>query len=245
MSGRVLMTGSILNALGILIGGLLGLILARQFSAATQTALRGLMGLLTVMVGLYLTWAGLNGSFLHIFKQVVILILAMMLGRVAGRLLRIQSTLNRLGHSASQRFAAARPDDPNRVSDGFTICALLFCAGPLGPIGAVQDGLMGYWQPLAIKMVMDGLAAMGFVTIFGWGVLLSAIPVLVFQGTITLAVHRLAPFLQAHHLLDSVNAMGGLLVFCVALIVLELKKLELADYLPSLVMAPMITWLWR
>ena len=242
---RVLMTGSILDAMGILIGGSLGLMLSRQFSTATQLAWRNFMGLMTVVVGLYLTWSGLNGSFLQIFKQVVILILALMMGRVAGRLLRIQSTLNRLGRSASQRFAAARPDDPNRTNDGFTICALLFCAGPLGPIGAVQDGLMNYWQPLAIKMVLDGLAAMRFVTIFGWGVLLSAIPVLVYQGTITLAVHRLEPFLRAHHLLDSINAMGGLLVFCVALIVLELKKLELADYLPSLVMAPMITWLWR
>ena len=241
----MLMTGSILNAAGIVVGGILGLMLSRQFSASTQLALRGLMGVLTVVIGLYSTWMGLNGNAFQIFKEVLIMVMALMLGRFVGKLLRIQSTLNRLGASASQRFAAARPTDPNRVSEGFTICALLFCAGPLGPIGAVQDGLLGYWPPLAIKMVMDGLAAMGFVCVFGWGVLLSAIPVLVYQGTITLAVRSCEPFLRAHNLLDSISVTGGMLVFCVALIVLELKKLQLADYLPSLVMAPLITWIWR
>jgi hypothetical protein len=237
------MTGAILNAIGILVGGLLGLNLKRQFSGSTQLAWRGLMGVMTVVIGLHLTWIGLNGNAYQIFKQVVVMVFSLMLGRFVGRLCRIQATLNRLGQSASQRFAAARPDDPNRVSEGFTICALLFCAGPLGPIGAVQDGLMGYWGPLAVKMVMDGLAAMGFVCVFGPGVLLSAIPVLVYEGTITLAVRTMEPFLQTHHLVDSLCAVGGMLIFCVALIVLELKKLELADYLPSMLMAPIITWI--
>jgi uncharacterized protein len=239
------MTGSILNAIGILAGGILGLILARQFTASTQIGLRGLMGIITVVVGLHMTWAGFSGNFFPIFKQVVIMILSLMLGRIIGRLLHIQQGLNLLGQYATKRFEAVRPDDPNRWSEGFTVCTLLFCAGPLGPIGAVQDGLLGNWRPLAIKMVMDGLAAMGFVSIFGWGVLLSALPVLAYQGTITLLVHRLEPLLREHALLDSVSAVGGMLVFCVALIVMEMKKIQLGDYLPSLAVAPLITWLWR
>jgi hypothetical protein len=238
-------TGAILNAIGILVGCLMGMTMGRQFTASTQLALRGLMGVLTVVVGLYLTWASINGTILQILKQIAIVIMALLLGRFVGRVLHIQSTLNRLGQHASERFASVRPDDPNRINEGFTVCTLLFCAGPLGPIGAVQDGLLGYWQPLAIKMVMDGLAAMGFVSIFGWGVILSAFPVLVYEGTISLAVHALAPFLARHHLMESLGAISGMLVFCVSLIVLELKKIELADYLPSLAMAPLITWLWQ
>jgi uncharacterized membrane protein YqgA involved in biofilm formation len=235
--------GSILNAIGILVGSLMGMTLGRQFTANTQLALRGLMGVMTVVVGLYLTWASINGTILQILKQIAVLIMALLLGRFVGRVLHIQSTWNRLGQHASERFASVKQDDPNRISEGFTVCTLLFCAGPLGPIGAVQDGLLGYWQPLAIKMVMDGLAAMGFVSIFGWGVILSAFPVLVYQGTITLAVHALVPLLERHHLMESLGAISGMLVFCVSLIVLELKKIELADYLPSLAMAPLITWL--
>ncbi len=89
---------------------------------------------------------------------------------------------------------------------------------------------------------MDGLGTLGFTLLFGWGVMLAALPVLAFQGTITLVCAQyLRPFLEAHGLVDSVNAVGGLLVFCVALLIFELKKLELADYLPSLVFAPLLT----
>lgn len=240
-----MLIGTILNAIGILIGGLIGLNRSRQLEPSTQWALRGMMGLVTVYVGLRLTVISLHGSPMQVLKQVAILILSMMVGKLIGQLLRIQSTLNRLGQHAGKAFAKAQPGDPNRISEGFTICTLLFCAGPLGPIGAVQDGLTGYWSPLAIKMVMDGLAAMGFVAIYGWGVVLSAIPVFIYQGTITLAVQKVEPILRQHGLVDSVGVVGGMLVFCVALVILELKKLQLADYLPSLAVAPLITYFWR
>ena len=238
------LSGTILNALGILVGGLMGLTLTRQFTQTTQLALRGLMGVFTVIIGLTITWNSIHGDLTHIFKQLGILILALICGRLVGKLLRIQRGLNRLGKYASMRFAAAKRDDPNRLNEGFMICALLFCAGPLGPIGAVEDGLMGYWEPLAIKAVMDGLAAMGFVAIYGWGVVLSAVPVLAYQGIVTLLVHGLEPTLREHALLDPINAAAGMLIFCVSLIVLELKKLQLGDYLPTLAMAPLLTMLF-
>src|SRR5580698_995181 len=215
------MTGTVLNAIGILIGSLMGLMLSRQFSPPAQLAWRGIVGVVTVILGLQMTWAGLTGGSTNFLRALLVLILALVLGRLTGRLLHIQRGLNRLGKYASARFAVVRPGDPNRFNEGFVVCTVLFCAGPLGIIGAVQDGLTGNWQPLAIKMVMDGLAAMGFVCVLGPGVLLSAIPVLVYQGTITLAVHRLEPWLNSHHLLDSLTTIGGMLIFCVALIILE------------------------
>jgi uncharacterized protein len=238
------MLGTILNAAGILIGGIVGLVIARQPSPATQLALKVLMGVGTVFIGLQLTWLSVSGGFRPILKQLVIVLLALIFGKLAGRLLHLQKASNRLGQYARERLAKTRPGDPQRFSDGFSTCALLFCAGPLAMIGAVPDGLSGHWQPLAIKAVMDGLATMGFVSIFGWSAMLSALPVFAYQGTITLCVQHLAPFLRNHTLVDSVNAIGGLLVFCVALVMLGLKKIELADYLPSLAFAPLITWLW-
>ena len=240
-----MMTGTSLNALGILTGALLGLILMHQFSASTQVAIRGLMGVITVFIGLRITWFSLTGNAPQILKELVIVILALGLGRMTGSLVGIQTNLNRLGRIASDRFAAARPDDPNRLYHGFTVCTLLFCAGPLGPIGSVLAGLTDDWQPLAIKMVMDGLAAMGFACVFGGSVALSALPVFVFQGALTLAAHCCRPFLETNHLLDATNAVGGLMVFCVALVILQLKKLDLGDYLPSLLAAPLIAWLWQ
>lgn len=240
------MIGTVLNAVGILIGSLLGLIMRRQFSGSAQLAWRGVMGVLTVVLGLHLAWTGLTGGgSAEFLRNLLVLLLALILGRFTGRLLHIQKGLNRLGRYASGRFAAVRPGDPNRFNEGFVVCAVLFCAGPLGIIGAVEDGLTGNWEPLAVKMVMDGLAAMGFVCVYGPGVALSALPVFAYQGTITLLVHRLEPVLRQNHLIDSVNAIAGMLVFCVALVILELKKIELGDYLPGLAVAPLLAWLLR
>ena len=112
-------------------------------------------------------------------------------------------------------------------------------------LGSLQDGLYDNPRTLLLKSCMDGLAAMAFARTFGWGVLLSAIPVLAYQGTLTLLAEFLSPLLHQKSLLDSVGATGGLLIFCVALVILELKRVELADYLPSLFYAPLLTWVFR
>jgi uncharacterized membrane protein YqgA involved in biofilm formation len=107
--------------------------------------------------------------------------------------------------------------------------------------------LSGYYYPLAVKGVIEGLGALGFASLFGWGVLLAALPVLVFQGSISLICAQwLAPFAAARnlgHLVDETNVVSGLLVFCVGLIIFEIKKIEVADYLPSLIIAPLLVWL--
>ena len=240
-----MMTGATLNALGILLGGMLGLIFNRQLATSTQVAVRGIVGIVTVFISLRITWAGISGGSAPALKQLAIVLLALTLGRVIGRQLRIQKLFNQIGQFASSRYAAARPEDPDRFYNGFAVCTLLFCAGPLGVVGSILAGLANDWEPLAIKMVVDGLAAMGFACIFGPGILLSALPVFVFFGTLTIAAQQFGPMLESRHLIAAIVAVGGLLTFCVALIVLELKKLDVADYLPSLVVAPLIAWIWQ
>ncbi len=243
------MIGTILNVAGILVGGVVGLARRKPLSPTAEAFFKAMLGAFTVFYGLRLIWVSLGGSFGQILKQLLIAVLALMLGKLTGRLLRLQKFSNHLGRAARARIAAAQPGDSRQLSEGFKACAALFCAAPLGILGAVQDGLSGYFYPLAVKAVMEGLAALGFVSLFGWGVVLAALPVLAFQGSITLACSQwLGPFLQTHGLhglVNSVNAAGGLLVFSVALVIFGVKKIELADYLPSLAVAPLITWLWR
>lgn len=240
------MIGTALNVAGILIGGVVGLVRRKPFSPARESFLKVALGVFTVFYGLRLTWVSLNGSLWQILKQLLIAVLALMLGRLTGRLLHLQKMSNQLGREARERIAATKPADSGRLSDGFKTCAALYCAAPLALLGALQDGLSGYYHPLAVKAVMDGLGTMGFALLFGWGVLLSALPVLAFQGTITLVCAQyLRPFLEAHGLVDSVNAVGGLLVFCVALLIFEIKRIEVADYLPALIFAPLLTFLLK
>lgn len=240
------MVGTLLNAAGILIGGIAGLAARRQFSPAVQTYFKTTLGAACVLFGFYLVWLNINGSFLQVFEQLFIALLALMLGRLAGRLLRLQKTSNRIGEFARVRMTGAAAGKQPRWSDGFNTCSLLFCAAPLAVLGAVQDGLSGYFQPLIVKAVMDGLAAMSLAAMFGWGVVLSALPVMMWQGTITLLCAQYArPFLEQHGLLNSVNVTGGLLVVFVSLVIFQVRKIELADYLPALAFAPLLTWLWR
>ena len=240
------MIGTILNAAGILLGGILGLTRKSALPAASEAFFKVALGAFTVFYGLRLTWISVNGSWSQVLKQLLVILLALMAGKLTGRLMRLQKLSNSIGRDARERMAKATPNDPNRASEGFKTCTALFCAAPLGILGALQDGLSGYFYPLIMKGIIDGLATRGFAPMFGWGVMLSIIPVVAFQGTVTLvSSHYLAPYLRAHELLDPVNAVGGLLVFSVAMIILDIKKLSIADYLPSLAFAPLLTSLFK
>ena len=244
-------TGAILNAAGIVIGGAIGLARKTPLTPQTQNFFKLMLGAATLLFGLRLTWFSIGGTVGGTLKQLVIACLALALGNLLGKLLRLQKASNHLGQYARRLIETNQPNDPHRFSNGLNACAILFCAAPLGILGAVQDGLpvtgaSGYYQTLAVKAVMDGLAMLGFVALFGGGAIVAALPVFVFQGTITLACQvYLEPFLRTHGLVDSVNAVGGLVVCTVGVVIFEIRRVELADYLPALAVAPLITWLWK
>jgi uncharacterized membrane protein YqgA involved in biofilm formation len=241
------MIGTLINAAGILAGGLAGGNPRWQMSPARQQWFKVGLGVFTVYTGLSLVWNGLNGSVGFMLKQFLIVLAAMSLGKLLGRLLHLQKMSNRLGQFARQRMTRGKPGAPGRFGDGFLVGAALFCAAPLALLGALQDGLQHNWHLLAIKAVMDGLAAMAFVPMFGRGVMLAVVPVVAWQGLLTLGAQVLIQqeiLRQPSPPLDALHITSGFLAFSVSLIVLELKKIELADYLPSLALAPLLTkWL--
>lgn len=240
------MTGAFFNALGVLFGGLIGLALSQPLSLRLQLFLRSALGAFTVFSGLCLVWLGVNGTFLFALKQICIAVLAMTAGGLIGRLLGLQKISNRLGRYAGQIIAAGQSGAPRKVGDGFNACAVLFCAAPLGLVGAVADGLSDYYYLLAVKAIMDGLAMLGFMKNFGWPTALSAFPVLGFLGAITLACQFFArPLLAAHGLINSVNDVAGLIACAVALVIFEVRRVELANYLPALAVAPFLAWLFN
>jgi len=245
-------TDAILNAAGIVVGSLIGLARTTPLSAQKQAFFKVALGVATTYYGLRLTWLSIGGTFSLVLKQILIALLAVMLGKLLGRWLHFQKVSNRAGQYARQLIEQTQTDGSLRFSNGLNACAILFCASPLGILGAVQDGLpgqpdgVGYFYALAIKGVMDALAMLSFVRLFGAGSMLAALPVFLLQGTITLTcMVYLEPFLRTHALLDSVNAVGGLIVCTVGLVIFEIKKVELADYLPALAVAPLVTWLWK
>ena len=239
------MIGTIINVCAIVLGGLVGLAIAKGISPKVEYRLKLILGLLTIYVGMKTTWNAINGPFGSVVKQVVIVLVALILGNIIGKLLRLQLLINKLGEYAKTVFQKHDPEKPKRFGEGFVTCTILFCVGPMAIIGSLEDGLSGKYQTLAVKSVMDGLATMAFVKTFGVGPIFAAIPVLAYQGTITLAAQTLKPVLGHHLLLDSISATGGLLILCISVVILDIQKVPLADYLPSLVVAPVLTWLFR
>jgi len=236
--------GVAINAVGIVVGGIIALTRKQPIAPANEASLKLVMGMATVFIGLHLTWKNVNGSFGSVAKQVFIVLLSMSLGKLLGRLLGLQKFSNSLGKYASERLTKATSAQKN-ASDGFVVAALLACASPLAIFASVDEGLNSFSPAFIVKALMDGLAAFSFVAVFGRSVLLAFIPVVAYQGTIFLLVKAFEPFLRSHGLIESMNATNGLLIFSVALIIFNLKKIELTDYLPSLAIAPAITWFWR
>ncbi len=235
--------------MGILIGALFGLALRQPLSLRTQIFFRSALGAGTIFFGLWLVWLSVNGTFLSASKQMLIAALAVTVGFWVGKLLHLQKLSNRLGRYAGSLVAAAQSDAPRKIGGGFIACAILFCAAPLGLLGAVTDGLptpggqTGFFWLLAVKAVMDGLAMTGFVKIFGWPSALSAFPAFIFLGAITYACQFYAqPFLAAHGLVDPVNAAAGLVACAIALMIFEVRRVELANFLPALALAPLLAW---
>lgn len=214
-------------------------------SLGLQILLRSVLGACTVFSGLCLIWISINGTFLEVLKQICIAVLAVAVGPLLGKLIGLQKLSNHLGRYAGRIITAGQTGSSRKVSDGFKACAVLFCAAPLGLIGAVADGLSGYFYLLAVKAVMDGFATLGLVKNLGWPTALSAFPVFLFLGAITMLCQFYArPWLALHGLINPVNIVAGLIACAVAVVIFEVRKIELANYLPALAVAPLLAWLF-
>jgi hypothetical protein len=235
------MTGAFLNAIGILLGALFGLAQRAPLPARAQDFLRRALGAATAFFGLRLVWLNVSGALWPCARQILIALLAIVLGNLAGKILRLQKISNRLGRFAGKLISSAHSSPPRNAADGFNACAILFCAAPLGILGAVTEGLSGDFYLLGVKAVMDAMAMTGFVKVFGWPSALSTFPVYFFLGAITLACQFYArPFLDSHNLIYPVNTAAGLIACAVALVIFEVRKVELANYLPALAVAPLL-----
>jgi uncharacterized membrane protein YqgA involved in biofilm formation len=170
-------------------------------------------------------------------RNPLILLLSLVLGAVIGELLRLDDGVQAVGRWTERR--TSRGDQPGRVSLAFVTTSLLFCVGPLTIIGTFLDGARGDVTVLAVKSTLDGFSSIVFAATLGWGVALSAATVLVVQGTLTLAAFVLHAGLGPRET-SELTAVGGVAVIAIALGLLQLKTIRVANLLPGLVVAPVL-----
>lgn len=229
------MTGTLINVAAILAGAGLGSALGHRLPERIQrTALAGL-GLLVLVVGieLALKWSGPDTT-----KYTSIYVLAaVVVGGVVGDWIGIERRLSALGDRIQARMA--QPGEHSTVSEGFVTASLLFCVGSLAVIGPIQEGLTGDLQTLATKALLDGVAAVALAASLGWGVALSAVSVLLYQGAITLGAGVFEELLQGEAL-AALSSAGGITIIGIALKLLEIRDVGVGNFLPALVFAPLL-----
>ena len=238
--------GTLVNVVTILVGASLGVLLGNRLPARTNAVITDALGLVTIVLG------GLNVIALNdkpliaavgSAAPLLIVLGSLLIGGVAGSLLGIERRLESFGAWLQARFSKDSTDGGKaRFIQGFVSSSLVFVIGPLAILGALSDGLGNGIDQLALKSTLDGFAALAFAASLGWGVAASALPVAIWQGGFTLAAVMLGSLLP-DATVSAITATGGVLLLGVGIRLLGLKQISVADLLPALLVAPLLTTL--
>lgn len=235
--------GTVLNVVTVVAGSAAGLLVGHRLPQRTRDVVTDALGLVTLLIAAISAAAVLDEGFAREVGDsatVLVVLGALLIGGIAGSLLRIETRLEDLGSGLQRRLSHDGDGEARRrFVEGFVSTSLLFCVGPLTILGSLSDGMgLGYDQ-LALKSTMDGFAAVAFAASFGWGVMASAIAVGVVQGLLTVG-GVVAGSLLGDAYVSAITATGGLLLVGVALRLLRMKPLPVGDLLPALVVAPIL-----
>jgi uncharacterized membrane protein YqgA involved in biofilm formation len=160
----------------------------------------------------------------------------MLLGGLVGSALSLENRLDSFGENLRRRFRASQ-ESP--FVEGFVSASLLFVIGPLAILGSVSDGMSQGIDQLLLKSALDFFAALAFASTLGWGVAASAIPVAIYQGSWTILGLALGSVLSQYQI-DAMTICGGLMLVGIALRLLDIKKIAVANLLPALIIAPIL-----
>jgi uncharacterized membrane protein YqgA involved in biofilm formation len=236
----------VLNAAAILLAGLAVLLRVPEIPVRAQQRLQALLGVLVLGLGFHVTWRACSGTASAVVRLLAIASISLVLGKLTGGALGLQRHSNRLGEFAGRvlyRRAGPAPDPAwGRV---FRASTVVFCATPIAVVGAFQAAWGGDERLFFVKAAVDGLATLSLVRSAGGAVALSALPVLAVQGSLVLGLTALRPALAGSGADAAGYAASGLVLLPVALVMLQLARIRLADYLPALAWAPLLAWLSR
>jgi uncharacterized membrane protein YqgA involved in biofilm formation len=171
----------------------------------------------------------------------LIVIGAILIGGIIGSALKIEQRLENFGSFLQKRFARkGSKDSKEKFITGFVNASLVFTIGPLAILGALSDGLGQGIEQLATKSILDGFASLAFAASLGWGVALSAIPVGIWQGLLTVLAFAVGSVVSAP-VISALTATGGVLLLGVGLRLLQLRQVAVGNMLPALIVAPILT----
>jgi len=233
------MLGTVINAAAVLIGTALGVLLGNRLpERVRQTVLNGL-GLSTIAYAI-LSLVDSMSQQQNVPAKFIVVLLSVLIGAIIGEWIDIDAGLTRFGAWLERKFA--RSDDAQstaRFVRGYVVASLVFCVGPMTILGSINDGLRGDTSLLAIKSTLDGFAALAFAASLGVGVGFSVVTIVLFQGAISLAAGLMQGVFTSP-MIAVLSATGAILILGIGLTLLELRALRLANFLPALLVGPIL-----
>ncbi|HHV60512.1 MAG TPA: DUF554 domain-containing protein [Clostridiaceae bacterium] len=224
--------GTLINTCAIIAGGIIGIFLKKGLPERYKNTIIQTVGLAVMIVGIS---GALQSMYIvveegHLSREyIMLMVLSLVIGGIVGEFLNIEEYLNKMGMWFKQKLSF---NDSN-FSQGFVGASLLFCVGAMAIVGSLEDGLAGNPGTLIAKSILDGVTAMVFASTLGVGVVFSSIPVLVYQGGITLLAGFLKPWLT-DVVISQMSLVGSVLIMAIGINMLEIKKLKTGNMLPAI-----------
>lgn len=227
--------GTIINTLGIAIGGLFGHLFGKILKERHRASLINACGISVIFIGIAGAMQGMltvNGGIITSDKAMLVSI-CLVLGTLIGELINIEGIFEKFGEWLKSKTGNEKD---NSFVNAFVTATLTVCIGAMAVVGAIQDGISGDHSILATKSLLDFVVIIIMTSSLGKGTAFSAIPVLILEGGITLFARFLSPIIT-DLAMDYLSLIGSILIFCVGLNLIRDKKIRVANMLPSLILA--------
>lgn len=222
------MLGTIVNVIAIILGSILGILIKSRFPERVNKIIFQVIGLFTITLGI--TMAVKTNNFLIVAFSLII-------GSVFGEIIGIENYLERL----SDKLKNTLKNSSDKFTEGFVTATLIYCIGPMAILGSIEEGLGNSPNLLFAKSVLDGVASIALSSALGIGVMFSAIPLLLYQGGLTLFASYVSNYLS-DALIVELSAVGGILLLGLGMNIAEIKKFKVVNMLPSLLVVVILSY---
>ena len=224
------MIGTLVNTVAVLVGGTIGLLLKKNMPERVTSIYFQAVGLFTLAIGI---------SMAVKMDHFLIVVGSLAIGSLLGEWMNLEAGAERMSEYLKKSFRIGS----DKFSEGLITAFLLFCIGSMTILGTIQEGTGGSSDLLFTKSLMDFFSAMLLASAFGLGVIVSAIPLLIFQGLLTLLAMYASSFFTPA-IIQGLTSVGGILLIGLGINILEIKKLRIMNMLPALLVVVLLLWVF-
>lgn len=226
----MIITGTLINVAAVAAGSLVGLLFHARLPKRFTEILFQAIGLFTLVLGIYMAFKA---------SEWLLVILSLVIGSIMGELMRLDKFFDNLAGVLGKKFKLGG----SRFNEGLLTAFLLFCMGSMTILGAIEEGLGGKPELYYIKSLMDGISAAALASGLGIGVLFSIVPLFIYQAGLTLLASGFGEFMP-ELMISGISATGGVILVGLGLNLLNITQLKILNFLPSLLMIVIITWIY-